>query len=141
MKIRIHSQTDLITNSSTTIYTYSESSPKACIEMINAIFESFGVGYKCEDIFNLVLLLEDDYQYKYWLKQKGNVVDGDLDEFIKKVRAGKAEKPAWMLDAEAANEERGGTTLYISAKKPEHNNMADKIYSFLYSTRAEESSN
>jgi hypothetical protein len=47
-----------------------------------------------------------------------------------------------MFDAEKdyKHEGDGGTTLHISAKSPEHENMATLIYKFLYSTNAEESS-
>ena len=140
MKLCIHSITDLITNSSTTIYTYSDASPQACREMIDSIFESFGMPHKCDDIFNLVLLLDQDYRYEYWLKREGHIIGGDLDELIKNIKAGKVEKPSWMVTAEEDNDESGGTTLHISAKNPNFDHLAKKIYNFLYSTNAEEGS-
>ena len=54
--VDIHSQTDLITNSSTTIFTFSDDSPKALKEMVDEFFKAFGIKHKCEDIFSMVVL-------------------------------------------------------------------------------------
>lgn len=51
-KIKIHSATDLITNSSTVIFTYSDSSPDALKEMINEFFKAFNINKQCDDILN-----------------------------------------------------------------------------------------
>ena len=76
--INVHSQTDLITNSSTTIYTFSENSPKAMKEMVNEFFKAFGIDHKCEDIFSMVVLSEyiDDMLEDYIR----NICEFDEDE-------------------------------------------------------------
>jgi hypothetical protein len=68
-KIRLHSMTDLITNSSTTIYTYSDASPKALEEMVNEFFSAFGIKHKCSDVFNMILMPSsvEDYLEDYIL--------------------------------------------------------------------------
>jgi hypothetical protein len=50
VKIKFHSLTDIITNSSTTIYTYSDKSSKACKEMVDEIFETLGIDKSCDDV-------------------------------------------------------------------------------------------
>ena len=54
MKLPLHSLTDLITNSSTVIYTYSDNSEKALREMIDEIFHVLGVKKKCDDVFTVL---------------------------------------------------------------------------------------
>lgn len=58
-KINLHSIIDLITNSSTEIYTYSSGSLKACEEMINEFFKVFNIDKTCNDIFELSLDQEE----------------------------------------------------------------------------------
>jgi hypothetical protein len=140
LEIPIHSQTEVITNSSTTIYTYSDRSPDACREMIDEIFKTFGINKKCDDVFNLVVLLNNDEYYEHWIDNQGHETEGDLGELIDKIRTGKASKPKWMSDAEKKREWGGGSTLTITAKSPEYEDVAKRIHKFLYSTTSEESS-
>ncbi len=58
-KIKFHSITDLITNSSTTIYTFSDNSLKAFEEMVDEFFKAFGLNYKCSDVFTSFLSFDD----------------------------------------------------------------------------------
>ena len=52
--MKLHSVTDLITNSSTTIYTYvSDNGVKIAEGIINRILEAAGSNKKCEDLFIL----------------------------------------------------------------------------------------
>lgn len=138
--IKIHSMTDIITNSSTTIYTFSENSPKACREMIDAIFETFNIKMKCDDVLNLVVMMDSGYMYAEWLEHIGREVNNDLDKLIEDVKSGKVEKPEWMFDCENKFSQHGGTSLYISSKKPEYENISKLIRNFLYSTNSKECS-
>jgi hypothetical protein len=140
LSIPIHSQTDAITNSSTTIYTYSDKSPAACREMIDEIFKTFGINKKCDDVFNLVVLLDNEEYYEHWLDCQGHETEGDLSEMIDKVRTGKVEKPKWMDQAEKKREWGGGSTLNIHAKSIEYEGLATLVRKFLYSTTSEEHS-
>ena len=62
-KIKIHSMTDLITNSSTTIYTHSEDSPAALEALVNEFFNSVGMTLKCSDVFNFKVEKNQDQYY------------------------------------------------------------------------------
>lgn len=56
--IKIHSITDLITNSSTTIYTLSDASKDAAIDMINSFFQAFGINLKALLLkFSLMMII------------------------------------------------------------------------------------
>ena len=145
--IPVHSFTDLITNSSTVVYTYSEGAIKACQEMIDEFFKEFGIDKKCEDVFNLVLLREDSDSYgecfDRWLEENGIDPDSiDFQETMDKVLSGEIEKPKWVIEAETKPERnhwgepvnRSSTNLYISAKSPENEPLAKLIRKFLYST-------
>ncbi|MCK9567881.1 hypothetical protein M0R72_02885 [Candidatus Pacearchaeota archaeon] len=136
VSIPLHSQTDLITNSSTTIYTYSDASPAACREMIEAIFKAFEIDKKCDDVFHIVLMMENEENYEYWLEDQGHDIEGDLSELLNKVRSGKVEKPKWMFDAEKSRHQ--GTVLHISAKSKKYVAVANLIKKFLYSTETKE---
>jgi len=128
--IPLHSITDKITNSSITIFTYSEGSIDACKELINEIFKTFGVDKKCDDVFILTLLAEDfEIYYEYFEDdddddededdkngseedEKGLISEDELQQLnvdkreeyieslIEDIYNGKVEKPKWMLKAE-----------------------------------------
>ena len=52
IKIKVHSSVDLITNSSTTIFTFSEGSVDAVKELVNEMLKVFNEPYKkFDDIF------------------------------------------------------------------------------------------
>ena len=164
MKISIHSFTDLITNSSTTIFTYSDNSLEACREMIDEFFKALGVDKKCDDVFNLVVTM-DSYSYTEYMddEEEDDEEDEDEDEdegseeeeeeeesvdeksiakTVKDVQEGKIAKPKWMVDAEdyAKNtDEPPETFLHISAKSPEFEKLAQLVSTFLYSTEQEAS--
>jgi len=55
IKIKLHSLIDLITNSSTEIYTYSSASIEACKNMVDEFFKMTGVNKTCDDVFELSL--------------------------------------------------------------------------------------
>ena len=140
MLINVHSISNLITNSSTTTYTYSDESPAACIEMINEIFKTLGINKKCEDIF-LITVLADDCVYEKWNHDKDEDEDEDEDEDIEKlledIKAGRVQKPSWMIKAEEQEDEyeyRPDTQMYISVKDPQFEKLAELVLKFLYST-------
>lgn len=150
--IPIHSMTDQITNSSTVIYTYSEASEKALKDMVNEIFKVSGIDKTCDDVFTLVVGMDDSYDYKSYLNDldedelpEGFENWGDMDcnsksdavsKFTKAVFSGAEPKPEWMDKAEEAEFDyyRRSTTLYITPKAPEYAALAKKVSQFLYST-------
>jgi hypothetical protein len=147
--------TDLITNSSTVIYTYSDASEGALREMIDETFKVLGVNKKCDDVFNLTITLDDNYRYhEAFDADEGEVVpdelkglagkslNEDIDAVIEQVKNGEVAKPQWMKDIETKDNYDSyspGTTLNIVPKAPEFAKLAELISKFLYSTHSESS--
>jgi len=139
MKIPIHSVTDLITNSSTTIFTYSEGSEKALVEMIDELFKTFGIDKKCEDVFDSVVLADSE-TYTEYDDIPEEIKEDEVEQLYINVVTGKVPKPDWFKEAE--NQEGWSyytpdTYLHLIPKKPEYENLGRLINSFLYSTNHE----
>ena len=165
--IQFHSITDIITNSSTTIFTYSGASVQACREMIDEIFNILDVDKKCDDVFRLTVLA-DNYTYEEYLENDDDDDDDededddedddededddgdsspvttkedlDIEKLMEDIKQGRTEKPDWMTDAEEAEDEMGytpDTTLHIVAKEPEFEKLGKLVVKFLYSTTNE----
>ena len=154
-QIAIHSITDLITNSSTTIYTHSDRSPKAMIEMIDGIFKVFGINKKCEDVFDISVEISDpecitERVIDYLCDDPTTVpedfynqdIDEDLfnklDKLYNDIFDNGAEKPDWLVAAEKIiidnMDYEPSNSLQITAKQPEYEEIAQLIINFLYST-------
>jgi len=146
MFIPLHSVTDLITNSSTTIFTYSESSVTALEDMINELFKTLNINKTCEDVFKLVVIGGDQYLYSEYIAElkendenypEGITEETDVREIFDKVKYGELEKPDWFNKAEEKEHWSGyrpDTYLHIIAKDKSYENLAKLIYNFLYST-------
>jgi uncharacterized membrane protein YheB (UPF0754 family) len=160
MKIQLHSVTDLITNSSTTIYTYSDRSLGALRQMIDSVFKTFGINKTCDDVFAVSIQPESYDRYhdaiseleelpkelEGWGKASWSAQDGMIGEFLDKIATGEAEKPDWLEDIEERvkrsrqDGEGPSTVLNIVPKKPEYENLAELVTKFLYSVDHEEGS-
>jgi len=146
--VHVHSATDLITNSSTTIYTYSESSLDVCKELIDEILDLLGEKKKCDDIFALSVLAED-YTYQEFLddedspKKKGQPKSSeevDIPKLMDDIMHGLEKKPKWMKDAEKKENYMGltaSTNLHIVAKDDKYEKLAELVIKFLYSADQE----
>ena len=62
-KLKIHSFVDLITNSSTTIFTNSHKSLNAVKELIDESLKLFGIDKKFDDLFYANVFCENEYPY------------------------------------------------------------------------------
>jgi len=155
--IILHSLTDLITNSSTVIYTYSDSSPKALCEMIDEIFKVLGVEQKCEDIFT-IYITKDTSDYSDWICDRGADEDNPdgiqgvpkelmdyktsgkaMDKLVADITSGKVKKPDWFVEMEEElvngyDDYPPETTMCVEAKDPKYENLAKLVVKFLYST-------
>ena len=84
-KINLHSVIDLITNSSTEIYTYSEGSVAACKEMINEFLKVMNIYDKtCDDLFELSIDSNDDEtcgDYNQYSAESFLIVSPKLPEY------------------------------------------------------------
>lgn len=151
IRIPIHSVTDLITNSSTTIYTYSDRSAEACVKMIDEILKALHVEKTCADMFKVAVGIDDGgYWDLYdWVEddddrrpQECPASAAELSELVE--RLGNAEKPEWLQKLEAAylasddiNGNRPPNTLHITPLKPEYEQAGELVMEFLYSTNSE----
>lgn len=62
IRISLHSIIDVITNSSTEIFTYPKSdAPKMIKDIINSILEDAGSEFTCEDLYTVKLETDDEY--------------------------------------------------------------------------------
>jgi hypothetical protein len=115
IKIFFHSVVDLITNSSTTIFTYSEGALGSVKDLINEMLKVFGVTDKtADDLFYLGVFsdrYEDFIDYfddedeisalGFPYKDKGykeirELIYADIIKVLK----GEMEKPQWMIEFE-----------------------------------------
>jgi hypothetical protein len=149
LKIKLHSVTDLITNSSTVIFTYSEGTVKPFKEMINEIIKVFGSTLTCDDMFDTVVLCDDYYPYSEYFDRHDDgeeYPDGvdentDFKKLFEDVASGKLPKPDWFNRVEE-DESYGdyyapSTSLYLIPKDEKYRKMGNLIESFLYSTSHE----
>jgi len=141
MKIKIHSMTDLITNSSTVIFTYSNGSEEAFKEMINEFFKTLGVDKTCDDVFKTVVLCEKYHYIDFFGHNYNDYPEGVNDDNIKQiyddVECGKIDKPEWFIDVETSDDGDGFTPetfLHIIPKLPEYEKLGKLVKDFLYST-------
>jgi hypothetical protein len=152
VKIKLHSMTDLITNSSTVIYTYSEASKEACEKMIDAIFETFGIDKKCSDVFTLSISTNDIDEYicesdpdddtpEDMLNDDECFNSDKVSKLLDDIESGAVEQPEWLTKKiERISNGRDyplETTLIITPKDEKYNKMAKLVSSFLYSPNHE----
>jgi hypothetical protein len=146
-KIPIHSTTDLITNSSTVIFTYSHGCEKPMEEMVNEIFKTFGVDKTFDQVFDSVVLCDDDYKYSEYistLAENGDTYPEGIDDntdvsnLVELVKTGKTPKPDWFNTVEEIQDSYDyflpSTMLYLIPKEKEYEKLGKLITAFLYST-------
>lgn len=147
IRIPIHSVTDLITNSSTTIYTYSDRSADACIAMLDEILKVLGSDKKCTDMFRVEVVPEDyDAMYDWMVDDERQPPEcpDNFEEFEKLAKG--ADKPAWLRNLEkkflkSSSDDRPANVLELTPLKTEYAPMGELITKFLYSTSHEASYN
>lgn len=154
MKLVIHSVVDVITNSSTTIYSYYNGCVGPAKEMIEAFAKGMGSDLKADDMFFIGVFAEDNYTYTEGGDQglwedgedddpfKGVTEDWDdfVDNIIEKILKGEMEKPEWMTKCESHENYNGlypSTSLRIHPKSPEFKAIGEAMMKFLDSTKEE----
>lgn len=154
IKFNVHSVVDVITNSSTTIYSYYDGCIGPAKEMIEAFAKAFGSDLKADDMFFIGVFADDNYIYTEG-GDRGIWEDGEdddpfkdisdnyyefVDDIIEKVLKGEMDKPQWMLDCEGHEDWNGltpSTALHIIPKSPEFEAIGKAMMSFLNSTDEE----
>lgn len=157
IRVNLHSAVDVITNSSTTIFTYSGGSDKKAIELVDELLKVVGSDLTADEMFYMGVFADSDVMDRIvddfygeddedLTEDQKALRDGDwkntkkmYDECIKKAIMGE-EVPSWFTDAQEYEDYDGygqTTTLFIAPKKEKYSEVADKITSFLYSTSHE----
>lgn len=108
--IKVKSLTDVITNSSTEVYSYvNESSLENLKKFINGILNATGSGFRCDDLFEIKYVLKDGSIDDYW-----NYYEEELSELYCK----KAGIDINSFDIDTLTEkERENTVLEYSLSK------------------------
>jgi hypothetical protein len=141
-KIKLHSSVDLITNSSTVIFTYQDGSLEPLKDLVNEMLKTFGRTETFDDIFYADVFLEDDYQYfeSYNIEcpLTGDDTDSQLKELKLQIIKGEIEKPQWMIDIEGEQSRCDyylpDTQLEILPKDEKYSELANKLLRYLNST-------
>lgn len=152
-KFKLHSVVDVITNSSTVIYTYQNGSVDPAKELINEMLKLVGVTDKtADDLFYFAVLPGEDALF-YRIEDNDDVnppvITGKwgskecddskvartewLTNYIESVIIA-GEIPSWM----GSDDESGNTYLYVISKEKQYEEFGRKIGSLLGSVNAEE---
>ena len=162
IKFRMHSLVDVITNSSTVIYTYQDGSINPAKELINEMLslsritdknadDIFYFGIFCEDDYYLDTLSDKDldveYPYKYYpnsgygspeRKQWEEGRTKWLENFQLSIMKGEIEKPQWMIDIEEdCDSWNPSSYLNIVPKDEKYAEFGNKISALLNSISAD----
>lgn len=145
LKIQLHSQVSLITNSSTVIYTYQGKG--AGVELINEILSLMGEDKKAEDIFHIGLFCDDNAYIDYVTDEMDEAPEGFpenyegrgkwFEDLQRQVLTGEIKEPEWFSDAEGHSGWSGydpPTYLTIEAKDEKYKELGEKLISFLNSS-------
>ena len=152
-KLNVHSIVDVITNSSTVIYTYQDSTKEAK-ELLQEILNLMGEDKKVDDLFNIGVFLSSTEYYTEHIDESeddeeeipANYPDDYkaqnkyIEDLIESILKGEVVKPAWMKLIEEGtnyNDFPYPTSLYISSKEAKYDALAKKILAFLNSVDAD----
>ena len=152
IKVNFHSAVDVITNSSTTIFTYSGGTDEKAKELIDEFLKVLGSNQTADDMFFMGVFV-DDFDLFFDDLEEDEIDDPDLKEAFKmgyseqrewaekqiqRILKGEIEEPDWMKEVEDREDYDGytaQTTLYIYPKDKKYADLAEKIIGFLYSTQ------
>ena len=136
-KILIHSMVDLITNSSTTIFTYQDSIQEAK-ELVQEILNLLDItDKKPDDIFYYGVFCEEwrYYENEDYCPEDIQDVETVLG-LIESILKGEIEKPEWMKKVEKEESwsvYHPDTYLHLTEKEEKYRPLAQKILKFLNS--------
>jgi hypothetical protein len=138
MEIKLHSVIDIITNSSTEIFTRSGGCDTLLAELVNEFLKTFEINNTCDEIFQMLILASDKQIYYNYAEnnKRLKLSDDDVEKQIEDVMSFKIEKPDWFKLAENKHDDDDGlpeTSLHIFPKDPKYANIANLFSKFLYS--------
>lgn len=153
IKFKYHSLVDVITNSSTTIYTNSDGCVGPAKELIQEFLDTMNIDKKVDDIFYFDSFMDKDYylddldeldedeidKYAKELIDLGWKKSGEkFEELLKKIASKEIDRPEWMIGLETRRSEdyESGydSELYIFPKEEKYEKLAKALEKFLYST-------
>ena len=141
IKLKLHSNVDLITNSSTVIFTYQESSLQPLRDMVNEMLKIFDRKETFDDIFSADVFLESTYNYLESNNCPTDVDKKELELLIDKILKKEIEKPEWMKACEEEEDSydyyQKSTQVYLIARNEKYSELANKILKFLNSPNHE----
>jgi len=150
-KLSIHSIVDVITNSSTVIYTH-QNGTKEAKELLQEILNISGEKLDVDDLFHIGVFAEDNDTYTEYLseldedevecpgdypKEDWKAQDLYIENLKEKILEGVVTKPGWMKEAENNDDYddfQPSITLYILSKDVKYNALIEKMMSFLNSS-------
>lgn len=133
LKLKIHSVVDLITNSSTVIYTYQDGSLPSLKELVNEMLKTLGHEDKTFDDVMYAGVIPDDYAKKTEEGEPNEIPDNYKELEIQYIK-GEIEKPTWMINTGACYDNYDGdTSLHIIPKEEKYAELAKQLIAFLNS--------
>ena len=147
IKIKIHSTVDIITNSSTVIFTYQGDSVEPVKELIDEILKlsgtknEDGTQMKADDCFYFGVFLCDDDSYLEGDDCPEDMDDKSFEKLKLQILKGETERPDWMTNREEQDNEgyTDSTNLEIMAKDKKYSKLAEKLLGYLNSPTHEAS--
>ena len=149
MRINYHSFVDVITNSSTVIYTYQSGCIPAVKEVLNEMLKLQGETKTADELFYVGVFCDADLYSEYVDNmEEDNPFEGldyeetgmAIDELIEKIQKGEEVKPEWMEECENSEDSLDFNPclyLHISAKDGKYKDLAEKLVTFLNSQESD----
>ena len=138
--MKIHSIVDVITNSSTVIYTYQDNSIEPAKELVNEMLKLLGITDKtADDVFYYTALYELDLLHDLYHDKIDPEYNDNYDKVDSYIRncIQNNDIPDWMLPDDNYYDSLRSIELYITAKEPQYQDLADKLLIFLNSPNAD----
>jgi hypothetical protein len=133
--MKIHSIVDVITNSSTVIYTYQDNSIEPAKELVNEMLKLSGITDKtADDVFYYTVLYELNLLCDLYHENRDPEYKDTYDKIDSYIRdcIQNNDIPDWMIPTDSDDSLRS-IELYITAKEPQYQDLADKLLKFLNS--------
>ena len=151
IKIKIHSTVDLITNSSTVIFTYSGNAVEPLKQLVNEMLKLQGSNKTFEDVFYYGVFCEDDDYIDSEHFPKPNYPNDDyriqneinynfMQNLKHQIMQGEIDYPQWMKDVDESEDYdyfSKETFIELIPKDEQYSDLANKLLKYLYSTSHE----
>lgn len=142
IKIPVHSIIDVITNSSTEIYTFYGGCVEPAKDLIKEMFKAFNIDKPVDEVFKIFVLADDVHRYldaeDRW--PSGMTEDQVITIYNTIAEGNLVEKPEWFKEVE--DDDSHGeydyapplNSLYIIPTDDKYIELGKKLHKFLTST-------